>query len=373
MQYLTKTLRVAVLIYKNKIIFIALFSFFIILLVLFFSFFGDFKSHFAKEENISINTSFKELNESKQEENVEIYEGLFADFKKKDRIFFENNQSILPSHQVFELSEKKEDINFLFDFNLSKEQLLMHQKNHFDFLKSLNFSSTNSNEKKVSTKDDKSKPKLVVIIDDVSSKEQARAIKSLDLKITPSFFPADKNHPNTKNYAKDFDFFMVHLPLQAKNYTKEELETLKIYDTQEKIDLQIAKIKKDFTHLKFINNHTGSLFTSDEEAMYKLLKAFENHDLIFVDSLTAGSSKVEQVLENFNQIYIKRDVFLDNEENIDYIKAQLKQAIKIAQKQGFAIVIGHPKKNTFQALRESKKLLLDEVELVYLDELYENP
>ena len=35
-------------------------------------------------------------------------------------------------------------------------------------------------------------------------------------------------------------------------------------------------------------------------------------------------------------------VFIDNEENYQYIQNQLKQAIEIAKKQGYAIAIGHP-------------------------------
>ena len=216
------------------------------------------------------------------------------------------------------------------------------------------------------------KAKLAIIIDDISLAKHIKAIKNTGLKIIPSLFPSDTNHPNTKEFAKKFDFFMVHLPLSAINFKNEEIKTLNINSTLEQIDERINQIKKDFPNLKFINNHTGSLFTSDEEAMRRLFKVFQKYDLIFVDSKTSAKSKVELISKEFNQTYIKRDIFLDNEDNVDYIQNQLKQAIKIAQKNGFAIAIGHPRANTFKALNESKELL-KEVELIYLNEYYENP
>jgi len=57
------------------------------------------------------------------------------------------------------------------------------------------------------------KPKLVIIIDDVSFRSHVRAIKSLPFKITPSFFPPNKMHPNTPIYAREFKDYMVHVPI----------------------------------------------------------------------------------------------------------------------------------------------------------------
>ena len=96
------------------------------------------------------------------------------------------------------------------------------------------------------------------------------------------------------------------------------------------------------------------------------------NNLIFVDSVTIGSSKGALVSKEFGQIPIKRDIFLDNKDDIASIKAQIKKAVKLAHKKGFAIAIAHPRKNTFKALEQSKDLL-QSVELVYLSEVYENP
>jgi len=52
----------------------------------------------------------------------------------------------------------------------------------------------------------------------------------------------------------------------------------------------------------------------------------------------------------------------------EYVLGQIKIAIKVAKSHGSAIAIGHPHKNTLQALYESKKLL-KQVDLVYINRL----
>ncbi|EAI9164704.1 divergent polysaccharide deacetylase family protein [Campylobacter jejuni] len=213
------------------------------------------------------------------------------------------------------------------------------------------------------------KPKLAIIIDDMANASQVRGLKALNLKLNPSFFPPDKNHSETPKLALKFDFYMVHLPLAAINYNKPELDTLNPNDSKERIFKKIKQIKKDFKDLRYINNHTGSLFTSNEEAMRKLYEALKNQNIFFVDSKTIGNSKANKIAKELSMPYIQRDVFLDNEDDVNYVKKQLESAVKLAQKKGFVIAIGHPRKNTFKALEQSKDLLKG-VDLVYLSEIY---
>lgn len=258
------------------------------------------------------------------------------------------------------------------------KRLLPQKKHHKDLIKLLksdyikSFFTSNADKNASFKLTTKAKPKLCIIIDDMATKEQVDELKATGLKLTPSFFPPDKNHPKTPILAREFEFFMVHLPLSAVHYSYEESETLTPQDSQERIDAKIAQIVRDFRGLKFINNHTGSLFTDDVQAMRRLFRALKRHDLIFVDSMTTGSSKGALVSREFKQMSIKRDIFLDNDNDISAIEANIKQAVRKARKKGFAIAIAHPKKNTFKALEQSKALL-DSVELVYVSEIYANP
>ncbi len=213
------------------------------------------------------------------------------------------------------------------------------------------------------------KPKLAIIIDDVSVSSHVNAIKSLNIPLTMSFLPPSKFRPNSAKLAAKEKFYMVHLPMEAMSFTKEEPFTLRVADSQYMIQQRVNKIKKLFPKVKYINNHTGSKFTSDEVAVNKLIYALDKKGISFIDSRTIASTKVPKVMKNYGKKYMARDVFLDHHMEKRYVKKQIKKAIEVAKKHGTAIAIGHPHANTILALNESKKLFKD-VELVLVNKLY---
>ncbi len=213
------------------------------------------------------------------------------------------------------------------------------------------------------------KPKLAIIIDDVSTKRQVQAIKSLHIPLTMSFLPPSAARPNSAKLAAKERFYMVHLPMEAMHFNKEEPYTMRVSDTQHEVLQRVKKIKQLFPRVRYINNHTGSKFTADEIAMNRLIYAFSKYNIKFVDSRTTAQTKAPKVLKNFGLKYVHRDVFLDHHSDKAYIKEQIKRAISLAKKHGHAIAIGHPHKNTLQALYESKQLL-QQVDLVQVDKIY---
>lgn len=214
-----------------------------------------------------------------------------------------------------------------------------------------------------------SKPKLAIIIDDVSTASQVRAIKSLHLNVTMSFLPPRAARPNSAKLASHEKFYMVHLPMEAMHFSAEEPHTLRITDSQQKISARIKTIKKLFPKVAYINNHTGSKFTANEGAMNRLIFALNSNGIHFIDSRTTAKTMAPKVLKNFGLKYVARDIFLDHHMDKPYILKQIKKAIAVAKAHGSAIVIGHPHKNTLQALYESKKLL-KAVDLVQINKIY---
>lgn len=212
------------------------------------------------------------------------------------------------------------------------------------------------------------KPKLAIIIDDVSVQSHVNAIKGLNLPITMSFLPPSKTRPDSSNLAAKENFYMVHLPMEAMNFTKEEPFTLKIDDSEEKISQRIVELKKLFPRVNYINNHTGSKFTANESAMNKLIFTLKSQNITFVDSRTTANSQAPKMAKKYGLNYIGRDIFLDHQMDKLYIMAQIKKAIQVAKVHGSAIAIGHPHANTISAINESKKLFCD-VELVLINKL----
>ena len=211
-------------------------------------------------------------------------------------------------------------------------------------------------------------PKLAIIIDDVAFARDVRLIKALKMPVTMSFLPPSPNHPDSAKLAAKEPYYMVHLPLEAKNFSAEEPSTLRIRNSQYEISQRIDEIKRLFPKVRFVNNHTGSTFTADEIAMNRLIFSLNKHGIGFVDSRTTAETKVPTVMKNYGKAYLARDVFLDHHPDIASVKQQIKRAIGIAKQHGSAIAICHPHKKTLEALKQSETLL-KEVELVRMDQL----
>lgn len=218
-----------------------------------------------------------------------------------------------------------------------------------------------------------SKPKVLLIMDDLSKLSQIKALESLPLNITPSIFPKTRHNAITPSLAErvinNGKSFMIHLPLEAQNFIQKELEPLKVGIDKQSLKEQILQIKRDFPQLVYLNNHTGSKFTQSKIDMKNLLEVFDELDLKFIDSVTIPNPASEILAKEQKRLIMQRDIFLDNQTNVAYTKKQLQSLIQKAKKKGYAIAICHPHPSTFKALTQMQKELNANLELVSPSEL----
>ncbi|MCR1814980.1 divergent polysaccharide deacetylase family protein [Aliarcobacter butzleri] len=215
----------------------------------------------------------------------------------------------------------------------------------------------------------KDKPKIAIIIDDVVSDSQKSKISNIGYPITMAFLPPTSTHKDSAKIAQNVPFHMIHFPLQASSAFKgEEINTLKITDSYETIENRVKQLRNWYPNAKYTNNHTGSVFTENDEAMDKLFKALVKYNFIFVDSKTSAKSVGQKYANKYNLPYISRNIFLDNEKSYEYIKAQLIKTIELAKKHGYAVAIGHPYDITLKVLKESKHLF-NEVDPILVNKL----
>jgi len=219
------------------------------------------------------------------------------------------------------------------------------------------------------TKTPKSKrAKLIIIIDDVAYGYQVRALKRLGIPINLSFFPPNSRHPNTPRYARTCKHYMIHLPMEALHYPHPEPRTLKVDSSSWEMERIIASVRKNFPRARYINNHTGSKFTADYQALKRLMPILDKYHFRLVDSRTTPKTQIPRIMQELHRPYIARNIFLDNKQDVAYIKRQIQKAVALARKKGLAIAIGHPHPATIKALRESKEIL-KKVDLIYIDQL----
>jgi polysaccharide deacetylase 2 family uncharacterized protein YibQ len=104
--------------------------------------------------------------------------------------------------------------------------------------------------------------------------------------------------------------------------------------------------------------------------MREVLKIVKKKDMLFVDSRTTSNSVAGKVARDLGVPSADRNVFLDNTRDVEYIKAQLKEAARLAKRGGKAIAIGHPYPETIKALREAVPgLAADGVDVVGVSEI----
>ena len=101
-----------------------------------------------------------------------------------------------------------------------------------------------------------------------------------------------------------------------------------------------------------VNNHMGSRGTADKRVMRAVLGVLKARGLIWVDSVTSLSTVGARLAVEMGIPTASRQIFLDNEDEPEAIRAQISRLMDIARRQGQAIAVGHAHRLTAQVLRE---------------------
>jgi len=279
------------------------------------------------------------------------------------------------NHERFEEKTKALEIEYV-NNDIEEVEVKITKPNHtfnFNDSKTKDTNKTTNKPKKIQEVKPKpvikdTRPILAILIDDVTTSRQIKKIKNIGYPITMAFLPPTSTHKNSAKIAQPLVNYMIHLPLEAGTKRFEETNTLHIGDSIEKIDKRIKNLKSLYPKAKYLNNHTGSKFTSNNESMDKLMSVLKKYDFIFVDSRTTAKTQAKITAKKYKVKYLARNIFLDNKQDTTYITNQLKKAIKISKKYGQAIAIGHPHSITLETLKNSKHLLKG-INLVYITHL----
>jgi len=343
----SKNTKKSFLYFINRII-----IFFVILIIVFFIyqiFIKDDIKTISKEiskEKILIpkHKVLKDINNNFEEKTEE----LTVEYVNNDKKVVKKENKILTNVSKFDIEKKP----------LVEEKIITKEKELVIVEKPIKKVYVNKN----------TKPMLVIMIDDVSNKRQVKKIQSISYPITMAFLPPTPNHKHSASLARDIKVHMIHLPLEASTRKYEEGDTLHVGDSLEKIDARIKELKDLYPNTIYTNNHTGSKFTADDISMDRLTKTLKKYGYFYIDSRTTAKTVIKKYATKYNLPYLSRNIFMDNVQDKQYIVNQLKKAIKIAKRNGYAIAIGHPHKITLQTLSEVKYLFKD-VQLVNIDTL----
>jgi polysaccharide deacetylase 2 family uncharacterized protein YibQ len=91
--------------------------------------------------------------------------------------------------------------------------------------------------------------------------------------------------------------------------------------------------------------------TADPERMAILMGELRQRDLLFLDSRTTSESVAAREAERNHVPFAQRDVFIDNDLELESVLRRLAHAEDIARHRGYAVAMGHPHEVTIEALK----------------------
>ena len=216
------------------------------------------------------------------------------------------------------------------------------------------------------------KTKIAIVIDDMgASPLRTNKISEIKAPLTSSFVTFATNlQKQIAKAQKSGHEIMIHVPMEPKSNIFVSDDVLKVQMSESQIEQTFSGMLKKFQRVAGVNNHMGSKFTEYGNKLAPVMKLLAAHHLFFLDSKTTSYSAAEQEAARYHVPYVSRDVFLDNEDNLEYILRQLEKTEKIARQNGYAIAIGHPKVQTPKALNAWLQTLSHKnIELVPLSEI----
>jgi polysaccharide deacetylase 2 family uncharacterized protein YibQ len=211
-------------------------------------------------------------------------------------------------------------------------------------------------------------PLVAILVDDIGYDRQiADQLLDLNAPLTFSILPFG---PHSKEIAakarSDGHEIMLHLPMQPNEFPAFNPGPGALL-SQMTTDEFIGQLKADIDQipgLKGVNNHMGSAISTSPERMRQIFSILKKRGLFYIDSRTTAETVARPSAELLQIPFAERDIFIDHVENEQFIRKQLHELIKRAQRQGYAVGIAHPHAITYRVLADFLPELKKAVEMV---------
>ena len=200
-----------------------------------------------------------------------------------------------------------------------------------------------------------SRPRIAIVMDDMGrSLRTIERLLQLDLIITPAILPESHNATEAALHLQDIGReYMIHLPMQPLNLPHVSPGPKALLLGQSEIETRrlVRHYMDRVPGAVGGNNHMGSGYTQNREAMRVVLEELQQGGQFFIDSKTIGSSIAYDEARRMKVPTASRQIFLDNSENVEYIRKQIRKMVRMSDERGELVAICHPYPETLQALQ----------------------
>jgi uncharacterized protein len=170
-------------------------------------------------------------------------------------------------------------------------------------------------------------------------------------------------------HEKGFEI-ILHCPMEPLQKVPLEKNTILTAMNSQTIKSILDNNLSIFPYMRGISNHMGSRVTEDTRTMQIIMSELKSKKLYFLDSFVTSGSVAESEAFRSGVSFVKRDIFLDNQADPQYIRQQILKLASRARQHGYAVGIGHDRKNTLEVLRQvMPEVAREGYRFVYLSEL----
>lgn len=195
-----------------------------------------------------------------------------------------------------------------------------------------------------------------IIIDDLGNNlKYGQAIINIPAALTISVLPKTLYAIQLARFANENNKeVMLHLPMQSIKHRRHSPSILNLHMTQKEFKKQIDASLDSIPFVRGINNHMGSLLTSQTDHMSWLMDSLSQRgDLYFIDSRTTNKTVAGKIAVEYNIPNLSRDIFLDPDKKESTLQKQFDRFVNIINKHGYALAIAHPYPKTIKFLQQN--------------------
>lgn len=219
-------------------------------------------------------------------------------------------------------------------------------------------------------------PRLALVIDDLGyvQPELVTRLCSLPVPLSVAVLPYQEFTRESAEAAHRLGKeVMLHLPMEPIGYPgpgRDPGPNAILYNLNEaEVRRRVRLALDDVPHRTGVNNHMGSRITPDRTRMGWVLQEIKARKFFFVDSRTEKESVAYDVAEQLGIPAVQRRVFLDDDKAFPEMEKQWERALKLAEKEGSVLIIGHIYPETVEALEKLVPRSRHEVRFVRAGEL----
>jgi polysaccharide deacetylase 2 family uncharacterized protein YibQ len=194
--------------------------------------------------------------------------------------------------------------------------------------------------------------RVALVIDDLGrSVDDLQLLAALGVPVTYAVLPFETETPEVvAELRRRHAEILLHLPMEPKNHGNPGPGALLERMTDDELRQKTIAALRAVPGAVGMNNHMGSLLSSEEGPMNTVLGVIGERGLFFLDSRTSAGSVGYKVATELGIPAAERQIFLDDDPGPEAIRAQFERLLDLARSRGAAIAIGHPHPATLAVL-----------------------